>query len=143
MMFVFAETSKGWSVQESRLSNLNTSLLFDGANDTCIDLAGITNVLTMEKNDYLESTFFVRVVLPDHLEKHRRNIIRVLMSDSESGSCPRTVEFKKCLFLKDHLYSCFCLNQCHLSVKIIFLSSWVDAGHSYEVCEIEVMRYLI
>ena len=102
---IFAETSKGWSVQEGQLSNLNTSLLFDGVNDTCIDLAGITNVLTLQKNDHLQRSFYVRVVLPDHLEEHRRNIIRVLMSDSESGSCPRTVEFKKCLFLKDQLYT--------------------------------------
>ena len=127
-------------MEEQHLSGINISNLVDNDNTTCVDLNSRTSVITFgQKVPFLEE-FKLEVHLPRHLESYRSEIVRVLMSgyDTESTShCPQTVTYKKCLYIGENRYSCFCQNSCQLSVKITFVSDSVKARRPLEVCEIK------
>ena len=129
-----------WFVEERWLSDLNISLVSDGDNSTCLDLTDITTILTLQHQTTLRFGFYVKVVLSNHLEKHRHSIVRVLTSGLESNSCPNRKQFMKCIFMENHTYSCFCSKRCQLSVKMAFVSAWAQTYYPHEVCEIRVEK---
>ena len=138
-IFLLVEDIIGkWSVQERWLSDLNVSSLWDGDNSTRLDLADVTTILTLQQEATLISGFYVKVVLSDKLEKYRRSIVRVLTSSPDSSSCPEPKQFRKCIFLEDHVYSCFCSQQCQLLVKLTFVSEWAKVYRPHEICEISM-----
>ena len=120
------------------MSHLNISRLLDGDSDTCLDLAGETKILTLRQNLQLRYGFEIKVVIPESLEHHRHQVIRVLTSDVEHGSCGKAKELKRCEFLGSHTYGCGCSDWCNLVVKFIFLSERVDTYWPQQVCEIQI-----
>ena len=127
-------------MQEGWLSNLNVSLVSDGDNTTCLDLTDVTNILTLQQKTPLVYRFHVQVVLPDKLESYRHSIVRLLTTGLEGNSCPQPTQFRKCIFLEDHTYSCFCSHQCQLLVKLSFVSEWARVYRPHEVCEIKIEK---
>ena len=126
-------------VEERWLSDLNISSLYDNDTASCLDFTRTTNVITLRLNTLLQGYFYVIVILPENLEADRHSIIRVLTLEdiTETGnSCPRTKEFRKCRKLEGPEYVCFCRKPCEVSVKVSFVSEWLNANEPKKVCEI-------
>ena len=137
--FFFIENR--WSIKERWLHDINISALFDTDTSSCLNLAGVTSILTLQYQFLFSSGIYVSVVLPENLEHYRNEVIRVLIQEQNDNlvkSCPEPARFRKCLFQDGHRYFCSCDDICQLLVKISFVSQWATVITPLSVCEIEI-----
>ena len=131
--------SELWFIQEKRLSDLNVTSLFDNDTATCFEFKGVAAIFTIKRFGLDQGYFDIHVMLPNDLEANRHDIVRVLTledADDFTDSCQYPKEFRKCLNKEGFVYSCYCQEECHVYVKITFVSQWVKMRQSLMVCEI-------
>ena len=123
-------------MEEPWLSHVDISPLFDNNTDSCVDMANIATIFTLQQNQTFLYQLKVKIVLAESFESRRKANIKVLAYKHDgivSGSCAKPTEYTECMYSEGSTYFCKCQRMCKLVVKFMFLS---ESKLPSPVCEI-------
>ena len=133
----------GWAFYEPWDSHLNTFMLDDGNLDTCLDFFGAPPIHILHNKAFLGNKFIANVILPDHLENQRRQMITVFKYEYQESAVDYSLSFlslKECELTDGNVYLCVCDDYCQVFVRITTAAISVQENESLAVCEILILN---